>query len=86
MYAEKTDYDNIEMSSRLQNILKKWIFLYELFYRRIFAKKKIYMPYYVNLTKIFVHFNAKKNNKNTLIFTRISAILYLVPLRRVDYV
>lgn len=37
MYAEKTDYDNIEMASRLQNILKKWIFLYELFYRLIFA-------------------------------------------------
>lgn len=43
------------------------------------------MPYYVNSTEILVHFNAK-NNKNTLIFTRISAILYLVPLRRVDYV
>lgn len=59
MYAEKTDYDNIEMSSRLQNILKKWIFLYELFYRLIFALKNIY-AILCKFNKIFMHFNAKK--------------------------
>ena len=48
-------------------------------------KKNIYAKL-CKFNKIFMHFNAKKNNKNTLIFTRISAILYLVPLRRVDYV
>lgn len=51
----------------------------------LYLLKKIYMPYYVNLIK-YSCILMRKNNKNTLIFTRISAILYLVPLRRVDYV
>ena len=51
----------------------------------LYLLKKIYMPNYVNLIK-YSCILMRKNNKNTLIFTRISAILYLVPLRRVDYV
>lgn len=51
----------------------------------LYLLKKIYMPYYVNLIK-YSCILMRKNNKNILIFTQISAILYLVPLRRVDYV
>mgnify|MGYP006983549098 CR=1 FL=1 len=42
MYAEKTDYDNIEMSSRLQNILKNGFFFMNYFID-LYLLKKIYI-------------------------------------------